>query len=158
MPGQPIPDLDALRAIPPIGGKDIARVTMSLTKAGDGLSEALKIDPIFYELDTEVYVVAKCKVGSYKVKPVKDTSYISLEHVLEAQEAFIVEGDLVAEIVAAQAERIRLAKEKAAGVTRIPFGDELQDAHQRGEHADGIVETCPDCDAEVEALEAERGE
>lgn len=89
-------------------------------------------------------------------KPVKDTSYLSRNHTLSAVGATIVEAGLVESVLAQQADRIRKAKEDAAGVRRIPFGDELQDAHERGEHADGIVESCPDCEAEVEALEAEQ--
>jgi hypothetical protein len=55
------------------------------------------------------------------------------------------------------AERIQLAKEAAKGITRLPYGDELQDAHDRGDHAEGLVPGCPACDAEQAALDAEAG-
>lgn len=53
----PIPSLDALLAIPSFDGKEIARTTIKVTKAGDGLSEALKVDPQAFHLGDIVHAV-----------------------------------------------------------------------------------------------------
>lgn len=135
-------------------GKQVLKTTIAVTNAGDGLSEALKVEPQLLHLDGIVYVVLACRVDKIRFEPIKDVDGVSRVHVLKAGAATLVDEDLVKEHLTAQAERILQAKEKAAGIERIPFGDELQDAHQKGEHDDGLIAGCPDC----EALAAARGE
>lgn len=140
----------------PFDGRPVLRSTIQVTKAGDGLSEALKVDPKELHHDEEVYVVLKCRVSRVLFKPLeKDSEYLIRVHTLEAGDATLVDAELVGPLVAEQAERIyaakeaeRLAREKEQGVQRIAFTDEetaLALAHARGEHEEPD-DGCPVCD------------
>lgn len=107
----------------PFDGCPVVRTAIAVTKAGDGLSEALKVDPQEYHVGDKVYVVLECEVAAVRFKPVdKDTPDVLVrEHTLRAGTATMVDGDLVATQLAEQAERIQLAKEAAEGVARLPY-------------------------------------
>jgi hypothetical protein len=139
-------------------GKDVLRTAISVTNAGDGLSEAMKVDPTLLHLGDKVYVVLECEVAKVRFDPIKDIDdAVSRVHVLKAGTATMVDADLVQQQLAEQAERIQLAKEAEAGIERLPYAatDELDAAHDDGEHADGLVDGCPQCQAEADAEDDE---
>ena len=137
--------------LPDYGGRKVTRTAIKITNAGDGLSQGLAIDPTVYELGDVVHVVLRCVVDSHEMDRVldkgSDTGLLVLQQVLKAGDAAIVDADVVREAIDSQAEKIRLAKEAAKGIKRLPFGDELQKAHEEGRHAGELVYACPDCEA-----------
>lgn len=141
-------------------GKDVLRTAISVTNAGDGLSEAMKVDPTLLHLDEKVYVVLECQVAKVRFDPIKDTDAVSRVHVLRAGTATMVDGDLVQKQLQEQAERIQLAKEAEAGIQRLPQydGDQLVADHEAGDHAEGLVDGCPECQAEADAEDDEVAE
>ena len=141
-------------------GKDVLRTAISVTNAGDGLSEAMKVDPTLLHLDDKVYVVLECQVAKVRFDPIKDTDAVSRVHVLRAGTATMVDADLVQQQLTEQAERILLAKEAEAGIQRLPQyeADALDAAHDDGEHAEGLVDGCPQCEAEADAEAGELAE
>lgn len=150
----------------PFDGTPVVRATIQITKAGDGLSEAMKVEPRELHLDDEVYVVLKTTVSRVLFKPLEkdDASLLVRVHTLEAGDATIVDADLVAEAIAQTAEKIRVAKEEEEGVQRIPFGDESEPSeeghriqHELGEHEGTPVDGCPICDDVVAAEAAGEG-
>lgn len=154
--------------LPTYGGKPVTRTAIKITNAGDGLSQGLAIDPQVLALGDTHYVVLECIVDSHEHDRImdknNDTGLLVLNQVLKAGTGTLIDKELVAEVIAEQATRIeaareaaKLAKEQAEGIQRIPYGEELQEAHQKGEHAEGLVPNCPDCDAEVAAQAAETG-
>ena len=149
-------DLASALAAPhlsPMEGRDVLRSTIKIVRTGDGLSAALAIEPREFHHGEKVYVVVECEVTNIAFPPVKDTDALIRQHVLTAQAATIVEESLVRKVLDDQAERLLAAKEAAAGITRLPYeGDEDQamaEAHAAGEHRDLVIE-CPECAAEVE--------
>ena len=102
---------------------DVVRTEVAVTNAGDGLSRALAIQPNDLELGTRVYVVLECLVQQIKFKPAVDRDHpedgLARVHVLRAGAATIVDRTVVASAMDAQAERIRLAEEAAAGIQRL---------------------------------------
>lgn len=147
-------------------GRDVLRSTIAITKAGDGLSEAMAIDPQEFHHGERVFVVLECAVSKVRFDPIKDTQALTRVHVLDAGLSTIVDEDVVRSVLDQQAERIEQAKiaaERAAGIHRLPFGgdkgawDEEQEtlalAHGEGEHQE-LVSGCPLCDQEVEAAAA----
>lgn len=146
-------------------GLDVLRATIAVTGAGDGLSEAMKVDPQEFHHGEELYVVLKCEVAKVRFDPIKDTDALIRVHILKAGDATIVDKGLVGPLVAEQAERIRLAKEAAAGVRRLEFADDNDDEadvlhrqHEAGVHEDGTRDGCPDCETELELEAEESGE
>lgn len=155
-------------------GHDVLRTAIKITNAGDGLSQGMAIDPQELELGETVYVVLQCVVDSHEYDPIKDTDALELTQVLKAGDAVLVDADLVKDLVRDQAERIQLAKEKAAGVLRMEFpegsgpqdggdGEEEDETavlvrqHNVGAHADGLRDGCPKCDEEKALEQIEEG-
>lgn len=147
-------------------GHDVLRTTIAIRNAGDGLSQAMGIDPVELELGSTHYVILKVEVAGHDYVPIKDTDALELKQVLKATDATLASGADVKALVDAQAERILKAREAAAGITRLEFtdgpedGDEEDEAvalsrqHEAGVHADGVRDGCPQCEEEVR-LEAE---
>jgi hypothetical protein len=147
-------------------GRDVLRTTIAITKAGDGLSEAMAIDPQEFHHAERVFVVLECTVDKVRFDPIKDTQALTRVHVLSAGLSTIVDEDVVRSVLDTQAERIeeaRLAAERAAGIHRLPFGGDkgawdadeetLALAHGEGEHVE-LVDGCPLCQQERDAAAA----
>jgi len=157
MPEQLVTPLEKLEKLSPFEGRPVLGVGIEIPGAGGGLRDALTIDPQEFHYGDTVFVVIEGKVGKLRFDPVKDAGEaVKRVHVLDVQAATIAERETVERLLDEQAKRI----EEAKGLARLPFGDELQEAHERGEHAEGLVEGCPDCDHEVDlaAKEADGGD
>jgi hypothetical protein len=144
-------------------GKDVVRTTISVSNAGDGLSEALAIDPQEFHHGDEVFVVIHGEIDLVSHRPLKDAPTLLIrEHRLKAGTSTIVDGALVADVLAAQREKIAEAKAKAETEARRAKGEyNLDDEallveHGQGQHKDGLREGCPACDGEVAADAAEK--
>lgn len=139
----------------PFDGKPVVRTTIAITNAGDGLSDALGIDPQEFHHGDKVYVVLECEVAKVAHIPVdKDTPGILLrQHTLRAGVGTIVDADLVEEQVRRQAERIDVARRRAKGEFTLDESALLEE-HEDGQHQD-LRAGCPECDAEAAAAAAE---
>lgn len=112
----PFPDVD----LGEFEGQEVVGTTIKITGAGDGLSDALAIDPAEMHHGDEVYVVLKCRVAKVNFPPApKDADGVVREHVLRAGDSAIVDEKLVKKAIDAQAEKIRRAREEAAGVQSL---------------------------------------
>lgn len=143
-------------------GHEVVATTIAITSAGDGLSAALAVDPNELPIGEEVFVVLRTVVKQvrYEVSKDDDDLYVR-KHVLKTVDGTIIEAQVVKKAVEAQAERIRLAREHAAGVQRLfqeepsnPVTDALLALHDKGQHKE-LAEGCPACDAEKAAEMAE---
>lgn len=116
-----------LGKLPDYLGVPVVRTAIAIRNTGDGLSQAMAIDPVVYPPGTRLTVVLDCVVHGHDHDRIldkgDDTGTMLLTQVLKAGTAVIVDRDLVADVLDAQAERIQLAKEAAAGVQRLPMGD-----------------------------------
>ena len=96
--------------IPKFEDREVIVTKVAVTNAGDGLSQALGIEPSVLHVDDRVYVVLECDVTKVGFAKVKDTGTLQRVHTLRAGAATIVDKALVIDHLAAQAERIRAAK------------------------------------------------
>ena len=94
---------------------------VAITKAGDGLSDALSVEPVAFDLGAKLYVVLEVDVEKVRYSEVKDTDSLIREHTFAARAATIVDETLVKKLVDDQKEVIRKRKEEAAGIQSIPF-------------------------------------
>lgn len=102
-------------------GKDVLRTSVSIRNAGDGLSEALAIEPEELKIGTTVFVVLECEVDAHDHKRMKKVkNAMELVQVLKAGVATLVDEGLVRDLIDEQAQRIETAREEAAGVTKLP--------------------------------------
>lgn len=144
-------------------GKPVLGSAIKIRKAGDGLSEAMRLEPVELHKDDTVYVVLECKVGRIGFDPVKDIDAWTRVQDLVAGTATIMDSAVVKDAIAAQAtkneearEADRIAKEEARGTKRIDSFIDLANDHDKGLH-DTPAPGCPNCvatDAEGQPLEA----
>lgn len=162
------PALDAAAAqatgkLTPFDGKPVVRTTISITQAGDGLSDALAIDPEEFHHGERVVVVLDCHVGKVVLRPLsKDVENMLVrEHVLVAGTSTIIDAQLVEELLTEQAAKIEAAKSDAERAKRRGKGEyTLEDEalvaeHDDGQHANGLRDGCPKCDEEKAAMASE---
>lgn len=129
----------------PFDGRDVLRSTIAVTNAGDGLSEAMAIEPREFSLDERVYVVLECTVSKvlFKELPEKDGDGLVRTHTLAARAATIVDADLVHDQIKAQKDRIREAREKAAGVVPLFVAGDADPEPTDADPDDGPVAELP---------------
>ena len=135
-------------------GHEVIKTSIAITNAGDGLSEALKVDPRELHIGETVHVVLECVVSKVSFVGIKDApGRLARVHVLRAGGATMVDADLVEAHLDEQAERILAAKEEELGIMRLmpvmdePSPDEfsLEHFHRLGDHLDGMVGPCTLC-------------
>lgn len=105
----------------PFEGLPVTRTTVKVTNAGDGLSQAMKVDPAELHQGDRVYLVLECEVAKVTHEPVDREDPRGPQarvHTLRAGRATLVDADLVRGVLDEQDERI----EAAAGIERLDFG------------------------------------
>ena len=65
-------------------GRTVAAAKMTLTGTGDGLSQAMQIDPVVLHHGDEVYLVVKGVVADVRFPPVSGTESVARQHLVEA--------------------------------------------------------------------------
>lgn len=101
-------------------GRTVAAAKMTLTGTGDGLSQAMQIDPVVLHHGDEVYLVVKGVVADVRFPPVSGTESVARQHVVRAVEASIVEPDLVEATLEGQRRRHREMIEAETGQGPLP--------------------------------------
>jgi hypothetical protein len=125
--------------LPDFEGADVLRTSVAITNAGDGLSQALAIQPQQLTLGDTVYVVLECRVQKVRFEPAVDKDHpedgLVRVHNLRAGRATLVDRGTVVAALDQQAEKIRKAKEAAEGIQRLSLDpdpgsdpDEVPDA------------------------------
>ena len=100
-------------------GKTVLTTGIKVTRAGDGLSSALQIEPREFAHGEIVHVVLECEVTNISFVPLRDSDGLQRVHTLQAGAATIVDRAIVRKALDAQRKKI----EEAAGVRRL-FDDD----------------------------------
>lgn len=120
----------------PFEGVEVTKTSIAITKAGDGLSKALKVKPQTFKLGQTVYVLMECEVEKIRHEE-NEGDTLTRVHVLKAGTATMVTKKLAEEHIKAQKAEIEKAEDAAAGVNRIPgtapYADEDDDGEDDGE-------------------------
>lgn len=135
----------------------VTEAGVEIPGAAGGLREAMKVDPIeFHQGESGVLALSwECvKVRFEPVAKAEPDGAQRRVHIFRVTGAAFTDADQALSDIASQAERIALAKEAAAGVTRLEFDEGLIDAHDAGDHLDLVV-GCKHCDDEVALAEEE---
>lgn len=147
-----------------IDGRPIVGVKIVVRKTGDGLSESVKVDPasaLGIHHGDEGYIVFAYKCVDVQT-PVENRAEpaeggVYRVPVLDAGTATFVDDDIVAQAIAAQAEKNARWREDQAGVSRLD-GTDIYGDHLLGQHAAELVPGCPSCDEEVRLANDEAAE
>lgn len=137
--------------------EDVVGLGIEIPNAAGGLHDALAVDPRILKRGDRVQIVHDCVVTKIRMDPAdkKDPQALGAVirvAVLHADNATFSDSEDVRALLEAQAIRI----EQAKGVIRLPTAE--VEAHERGEHASGLVESCPACANEKALAEAESQE
>jgi hypothetical protein len=98
--------------------RDVISTSIAITRAGDGLSASLAIEPRVLHVGDNV-VVLDCIVSKIGFVPIKDSDDLDRVQTLRAGTALIIDRDVVHDALDAQQLKIEAAK----GVQRIEFPD-----------------------------------
>lgn len=139
----------------PFDGKKVIATTIKVTKAGDGLSSALAIEPQEMHLGQKVYVVLECDVEKVQFGSSSDSDDLLIrQHILATATATIVPRETVIEMLTAQRLKIERARDLAKGqhhltdengAARTDLAD--FDGKSAGEDDDGFYDPANDPDA-----------
>lgn len=150
--------------LPSFEGRPVIKATVKIAKAGDGLSEALKLAPVALHLGDEAHFVIKGVVTQVNHKPVEAEADEQVrQHTVDAIEIAMVDEDDVAELLARNADRVkeakeqaRLAEEQEAGIMRLDVAEETAEELLEREQAEAEREAKADVEA-ADELEKARG-
>ena len=92
---------------------------IQVTNAGDGLSQAMQVDPQELGIGDTVYVVIEATVDQVRYKRNKETNGLTRVHTLKAGTATLVDAALVKDVL----EEQRIKIEESLGIERLDFGD-----------------------------------
>lgn len=95
-------------------GREIVGAAMALRNAGDGLSEAMQLEPVDLEIGQRVHIVIEAVVDQHKLVPaIKGDLHGPLQVVagLKAEAAKIVENPTVAKLLDKHKAALNKAKE-----------------------------------------------
>lgn len=126
-------------------GRTITKTTIAVKKAGDGLSQAQKVEPTVLRQGETVYVVLECEVGTIHFKPVGDLEEERCAD-LNTIAATIIDDEAVKRAVASMKERLAVirAAEKSNGGT-LPEPSFLAGEHRAGLHDNDSPSDHPEC-------------
>lgn len=114
------------QTLTPYKGHDVLTATVSIRNTGDGLSEAMKVDPVELDLGSVVHVVLECTVEKHRYDPVdKDNSSgpLQLVNMLKAGRATLIDSAVVRDALDAQEAAIA----EAAGEPQLDLTGEEQE-------------------------------
>lgn len=109
-------------ALPRFERRQVVRSAVQVTNAGDGLSEAMRLEPEALAYDEEVYFVIRGRVSkvTHMANNRKDEDGQMVRvHTVRAEEIARVPGSAVKDLLAQEADRVRRLREDEAGVQRL---------------------------------------
>lgn len=110
--------------LPDFEGCEVDRSLIKLTRAGDGLSEPMRLDPVALGYHDEVYLVVRGEVTQVNHRPVSrdEDDMLTRVHTVEAREIVLVGAGDVAGFL--DKERARISRLKGdEGAVPLPGMD-----------------------------------
>jgi citrate lyase alpha subunit len=113
-----------MTALTPFDDHDVTETTIRITRAGDGLSEGLDVEPVELHHGQRVHIVLRGEVVKIASEPTKEGDELRRVHTIRAVFGTLVDESVVRKVLDAQ----RKAIDKARGLARLPGvdGDEDQ--------------------------------
>jgi hypothetical protein len=105
--------------LPLFESNEIARARVRITKAGDGLSEALKVSPRAMQYGEEVSILLRCVVKGVNFKGDKNGELERI-HTLETIDGTEIDQDNADKLLRLAAEDLERRRADAAGQEPLP--------------------------------------
>lgn len=108
-------------SLPKYRGREVTRAAIKITKAGDGLSDALHVEPVVLDHNDQVYLVLRCEVidvqHPFADKKARDA--LVRKCILETVDVAIVDESDVAELLIKNKDRVQRGLDAIAGQGRL---------------------------------------
>ena len=111
---------NAVEGLSAFEGRDVVLATIKVTNAGDGLSDAMSIEPVEMHHGEKRYLLIEAEVTRVHYDELKDTDVLKRVHTLKAGTATLVSAEFAVGLIEAQRKAILSAK----GVEEFDFTDE----------------------------------
>jgi hypothetical protein len=105
-------------SLPEFEGHDVAMAAVRITNAGDGLSEALSVQPKALDIGEEVFYVLRGTCSQVNHKSDKNDLLTRL-HTIKASEITEIPSDAAQQMLAAAAEELQRVKDEIEGQMRL---------------------------------------
>lgn len=108
--------------LPSFENHPVAKATVRITKAGDGLSESMKLDPQPLHYGEEVFFVLRGRVRQINHRPLNtdDGDFMVRQHTVEAEEIVLVAPDQVEEFFVSERTRLKRLADQAEARAPLP--------------------------------------
>lgn len=103
--------------LPLFEGRQVTKSAVKVTNAGDGLSEALKLEPEALSMDQEVCLVIRGTITQINHKSIDDV--LTRVHTLKCSDAVKVKINVADQMIQAEKERLSALRDELDGQTRI---------------------------------------
>jgi hypothetical protein len=119
----------ALGALPDNEGTKVLFSEIVIRKTGDGLSDALKADPVAHHIGDEIFVLVRAKVRKVEHEPIDpkdEESFQKRVHKLDATGSVVVDTATAQGLYDELSDEVLRKVEKAQGIERLDFMDETE--------------------------------
>lgn len=106
-------------------GQEVHRATVKIVGAGDGLSDALKIDPEEIHKDEDRYFVIRARCSSVSF-PTDAKGLTSRAHTMSTTEITMVEESIAKKFLQAAADNLARAKAEMEGQMQLDADEDLE--------------------------------
>lgn len=108
--------------LPSFENNPVAKATVRITKAGDGLSESMKLDPQPLHYGEEVFFVLRGRVRQINHRPLStdDGDFMVRQHTVEAEEIVLVAPDQVEQFFVSERTRLKRLQDQAEARAPLP--------------------------------------
>lgn len=130
--------------LPKFEGRPVVRSAVKITRAGDGLSEALALEPTALHHSDEVFFVLRGSVTQVNHRPTsREEDTLVRVHTVEAQEIAMVDQAAVDKLLVEERERVARLRDEEAGREALPFeepqGSDTSNAGTKGAPGEGAA-------------------
>lgn len=113
-------------------GRLVRAVKVAVTNAGDGLSDAMEVEPVEIHHGERGYLLLEWECVKVRFDSVykkidgelEDTEEVDRIQILRAGTAVLVDEDFAGDVIRAQRERIAAAKAEREGQSSLPFDED----------------------------------
>lgn len=100
-------------------GEPVVGSAIALRNAGDGLSDAMAVDPVILRRKETGYAVIAWEVDHIEFPPAKKGQGVLRKHVLRATHSAIVTEEFAAQAIAASKKELIRKREEALGIQHL---------------------------------------
>lgn len=126
------------RPLPDFEGTEVTRAAVKITNAGDGLSDALSVQPKALHLDDEIFYVLRGTCTKVGHEPDKHDALVRV-HVVKASEITEIDGDLAQKLLAESAEEVQRRKDELSGQLSLQAEADALEREQADRHESNIT-------------------